>query len=61
MFESPVTLPVGRAKLVSNLPGLYSGTHINKPEASRREAKRIDFDLDGPGAGVIEHQVGFGR
>lgn len=49
--------PVGRAKLVSNLPGLYSGAHINKPEAERREAQRIDFDLDGPIDVMVDGEV----
>ena len=49
--------PVGRAKLVSNLPGLYSGAHIQKPEASRREARRIDFDLDGPIDVMVDGEV----
>ena len=49
--------PVGRAKLVSNLPGLYSGAHINKPEASRRGARRIDFELDGPIDVMVDGEV----
>jgi YegS/Rv2252/BmrU family lipid kinase len=49
--------PVGRARLVSNLPGLYSGAHINKPEASRRGARRIDFDLEGPIDVMVDGEV----
>lgn len=49
--------PVGRARLVSNLPGLYSGAHINKPEASRRGARRIDFDLEDPIDVMVDGEV----
>jgi diacylglycerol kinase (ATP) len=49
--------PVGRARLVSNLPGLYSGEHIKKPEASRRGARRIDFDLEGPIDVMVDGEV----
>jgi diacylglycerol kinase family enzyme len=28
------------------LPTLYDGTHINHPLAERRQAKRIDFELE---------------
>jgi YegS/Rv2252/BmrU family lipid kinase len=49
--------PVGRAKLVSNLPGLYSGEHINKPQASRREVTRIDFELSSPIDVMVDGEV----
>jgi YegS/Rv2252/BmrU family lipid kinase len=40
--------PIGRARLIYNLPKLFEGTHIKDPLASRRAARRIEFDLDGP-------------
>ncbi len=41
--------PVGRARLLWNLPSLYSGSHIRHPLASRRPARTIEFE---PGAPV---------
>lgn len=38
--------PIGRLGLIRNLPTLYDGTHINHPLAERRQAKRIDFELE---------------
>lgn len=49
--------PVGRIELIRNLPGLYSGAHINKPKASRRAARRVDFYLDGPVDIMIDGEV----
>jgi diacylglycerol kinase (ATP) len=40
--------PIGRTELVRNLGGLYDGTHIRHPLAESKQAKRIEFDLDGP-------------
>ena len=40
--------PIGRLGLVRNLPRLYDGTHIEHPLASRRAARRVEFDLDAP-------------
>lgn len=40
--------PIGRAGLVRNLGGLYDGTHVRHPLAEVRQARRIEFDLDGP-------------
>jgi diacylglycerol kinase (ATP) len=40
--------PIGRTGLVRNLGGLYDGTHIRHPLAESKQAKRIEFDLDGP-------------
>jgi YegS/Rv2252/BmrU family lipid kinase len=39
---------IGRAGLVRNLGGLYDGTHVRHPLAEVRQARRIEFDLDGP-------------
>ncbi len=38
--------PIGRLGLLRNLPGLYDGSHIRHPLASRQSARRIDFELD---------------
>ncbi len=40
--------PIGRLGLVANLPGLYSGAHIQHPMAERMGAKRIEFALEEP-------------
>ena len=40
--------PIGRLSLVRNLPGLFDGTHIRHPLASRRQAKQIEFDFQDP-------------
>jgi diacylglycerol kinase (ATP) len=40
--------PIGRAGLITTLPRLFTGTHINHPLARRAAAKRVEFDLDGP-------------
>lgn len=49
--------PVGRLGLVSNLPGLYDGTHINQPLASRCAARQIDFYLDEPIDVMVDGEV----
>jgi diacylglycerol kinase (ATP) len=38
--------PIGRLRLLWNLPGLYTGQHIRHRLASRQAARRIDFFLD---------------
>jgi diacylglycerol kinase (ATP) len=40
--------PIGRAGLLWNLPGLYSGAHIRHRLASRRAARRVEFEAAGP-------------
>ena len=49
--------PVGRLGLLSNLPGLYDGTHINQPLASRIAARHIDFFLDSPIDVMVDGEV----
>jgi YegS/Rv2252/BmrU family lipid kinase len=49
--------PIGRLGLVANLPGLYSGSHINHPLASRCGARRIDFELDSPIDVMVDGEV----
>jgi YegS/Rv2252/BmrU family lipid kinase len=49
--------PVGRARLVANLPGLYSGAHIRHPQAERRGVRRVEFALDAPVDVMIDGEV----
>jgi diacylglycerol kinase (ATP) len=49
--------PIGRIGLIRNLPTLYDGTHINHPLAERRQAKRIDFELDAPVDVMVDGEV----
>jgi len=49
--------PIGRLGLIRNLPTLYDGTHIEHPLAERRQAKRIDFQLDDPVDVMVDGEV----
>ncbi|MGH9788605.1 MAG: diacylglycerol/lipid kinase family protein [Candidatus Acidiferrales bacterium] len=49
--------PVGRLRLVANLPGLYSGAHIRHRLAERRGVKRVEFALDAPVDVMIDGEV----
>ena len=49
--------PIGRASLVRNLPTLFTGEHIRHPMASRRAARRIEFDLQSPVEVVVDGEV----
>ncbi|HWP99691.1 MAG TPA: diacylglycerol kinase family protein, partial [Vicinamibacterales bacterium] len=49
--------PVGRLRLVWNLPTLFTGAHIRHPRASRRAARRVEFALDGPVDVMIDGEV----
>jgi len=49
--------PIGRLGLIRNLPTLYDGTHIHHPLAERREAKRVDFELDAPVDVMVDGEV----
>lgn len=40
--------PIGRLRLVGNLPTLFDGTHVRHPLASRRRVKRVEFDFREP-------------
>lgn len=50
--------PIGRLGLIGQLGPLYDGTHIGHPLASRRGARRIDFELEGPVNVMIDGEVG---
>jgi diacylglycerol kinase (ATP) len=49
--------PIGRLGLIRNLPTLYDGTHINHPLAERRQAQRIDFELEAPVDVMVDGEV----
>jgi diacylglycerol kinase (ATP) len=49
--------PIGRLRLLWNLPSLYSGSHVNHPLAAVRRARRIDFCLDGPVDVMVDGEV----
>ena len=49
--------PIGRIGLIRNLPTLYDGTHINHPLAERRQARRIDFELEDPVDVMVDGEV----
>lgn len=49
--------PVGRLGLLRALPGLYDGSHINHPLASRRAVRRVEFDLEGPVDVMVDGEV----
>lgn len=40
--------PIGRLRLIANLPTLFTGTHIRHPLASRAAVEKIEFALDEP-------------
>ena len=49
--------PIGRLGLIRNLHTLYDGSHLNHPLASRRGARRIEFDLEGPVDIMVDGEV----
>ncbi len=49
--------PIGRLGLIRNLPKLYDGSHIRHPLASRRGARKIEFDLDAPVDVMVDGEV----
>jgi diacylglycerol kinase (ATP) len=49
--------PIGRLGLIRNLPTLYDGSHIRHPLASRRGARNIEFEFDGPVDVMIDGEV----
>ena len=48
---------VGRIRLLGLFPRLFTGTHINHPQASRAPAQRIDLNLEGPVNVMIDGEV----
>jgi YegS/Rv2252/BmrU family lipid kinase len=49
--------PIGRIGLIGNLHRLYDGSHMAHPLASRRAARRIEFDLEGPVDVMVDGEV----
>ena len=49
--------PIGRLGLIRNLPTLYDGTHIEHPLAERRQARRVDFQLDAAVDVMVDGEV----
>lgn len=49
--------PIGRIGLLRNLSTLFDGSHIHHPLASRRGARRVEFDLPGPAVVMVDGEV----
>ncbi len=49
--------PIGRLGLIWNLPGLYTGTHINHPLAERHGTRTIEFALEEPVDVMVDGEV----
>jgi len=49
--------PIGRLGLLRNLHTLYDGSHLAHPLASRRAARRVEFDLQGPVDVMVDGEV----
>jgi diacylglycerol kinase (ATP) len=49
--------PIGRMRLIWNLPTLYKGTHIRHPLAERHAAREIEFQLEGPVDLMVDGEV----
>lgn len=46
--------PIGRARLLSLFPRLFTGTHINHPLATRTATENVEFDLSEPVNVVVD-------
>lgn len=49
--------PIGRLGLIWNLPGLYTGSHIEHRLAESRGVRRIEFALDGAADVMVDGEV----
>lgn len=49
--------PIGRLGLIGNLHRLYDGSHVRHPLASRRQARRIEFQLEGSVDVMVDGEV----
>jgi diacylglycerol kinase (ATP) len=49
--------PIGRIGLLTMLPRLYDGTHINHPLASRRAVRRVEFGTRVPVDVMIDGEI----
>jgi diacylglycerol kinase family enzyme len=43
--------------LLRNFPALFDGTHVKHPLASRKGARRIEFQLEGPVDVMVDGEV----
>lgn len=49
--------PVGRARLLSLFPRLFTGTHIVHPLAGRAAIRKVEFDLDQPVNAMVDGEI----
>ncbi len=49
--------PIGRIGLLGNFSKLFDGTHIAHPQALRRAARGVQFDLAGPADVMVDGEV----
>jgi YegS/Rv2252/BmrU family lipid kinase len=49
--------PISRLGLLRNFPTLFDGTHLKHPLASRKGARRIEFQLEGPVNVMVDGEV----
>lgn len=49
--------PIGRLGLIWTLPRLFTGTHIDRPLASRAGARKIEMALEGPVNVMIDGEI----
>jgi YegS/Rv2252/BmrU family lipid kinase len=49
--------PISRLGLLRNFPTLFDGTHLKHPLASRKGARRIEFQLEGPVDVMVDGEV----
>jgi diacylglycerol kinase (ATP) len=49
--------PVGRLKLLSLFPRLFTGSHINHPLASRAGVRKVEFDLAEPVNAMVDGEI----
>jgi YegS/Rv2252/BmrU family lipid kinase len=48
---------MGRLSLIGTFPKIFHGTHLNHPATDARRATRLDFELDGPAAVMVDGEV----
>jgi YegS/Rv2252/BmrU family lipid kinase len=49
--------PLGRLALLRSLRRLYDGSYVDMPQASRRAAREVEFELDGPVEAMVDGEV----
>ena len=48
---------MGRLSLVGTFPRIFHGTHLSHPATDWRRARRVDFELEGPAAVMVDGEV----